>query len=294
VDPLELLRPKANGLPGFLSYRAELAARLQKEWLEYLQQVKPGLDLVWTHIDDRYDPRMRDLLGADTARALPLAQQFGATFLIEDPATVWHLGPRRYLEIAGKYAASAPSTHLAIDLNIVERYQDVYPTKQQTGAELFQLVHHAAQAFARVALYFENSILPPDYPLLAAAAAPKSADRARGVAWQGPLAVNGKPWPVTDGRTAWIPPGDQRIASSPEFPPVRLLDLNAELLSAETTGNGFVFRYESKARTYARLSAEGLKVEIDGRASEHRDDVVTLPRGRHEVTVTRFQPAERN
>ena len=60
---------------------------------------------------------------------------------------------------------------LAIDINIVERYQDVYPTKQQTGAELFQLVHVAAQAFPRVALYFENSILAPDLKLLPAAAA---------------------------------------------------------------------------------------------------------------------------
>ena len=29
--------------------------------------------------------------------------------------------------------------HLAIDINIVDRYQDVYPTKQQTGTELFEL-----------------------------------------------------------------------------------------------------------------------------------------------------------
>src|SRR2546421_207982 len=51
---------------------------------------------------------------------------------------------------------------LAIDINVVDRYQDVYPTKQQTGTELFQLVHLAAGSFARVALYFENSILAPD------------------------------------------------------------------------------------------------------------------------------------
>src|SRR5204863_270894 len=57
------------------------------------------------------------------------------------------------------------------DLNIVERYQNVYPTKQQTGIELAQLVHHAAANFARVALYFENSLLPPDLALLPSAAA---------------------------------------------------------------------------------------------------------------------------
>jgi hypothetical protein len=90
----------------------------------------------------------------------------------------------------------------------VERYQDVYPTKQQTGTELFQLVHVAAQSFSRVALYFENSILTPDLPLLASAAA--SVDKAEqngsrlvieshngvGVPWQGPALVNGRLWPV--------------------------------------------------------------------------------------------------
>ena len=43
--------------------------------------------------------------------------------------------------------AHAAQDRLAIDLNIVERYQNVYPTKQQTGAELFEVVHSAAGAF---------------------------------------------------------------------------------------------------------------------------------------------------
>ena len=73
-----------------------------------------------------------------------------------------------------RYAALTPHRDkLAIDINIVDRYQDVYPTKQQTGTELFELVHTAAAAFPRVALYFENSILKPDLPLLAAASLPR-------------------------------------------------------------------------------------------------------------------------
>ena len=44
----------------------------------------------------------------------------------------------------------------------MDRYQDVDPTKQQTGTELFELVHLASGAFPRVTLYFENSILQPD------------------------------------------------------------------------------------------------------------------------------------
>lgn len=192
-DPLEIFQ---RGRPPreFLDWRAELAGRLQDEWLGVLRgikQRKPHLELVWTHIDDRYDPRMRDLLGADTKRAIGVLEQNEATFLIEDPATAWSAGPRRYLEIAQKYGTNP---RLAIDINIVERYQDVYPTKQQTGVELFQLVHYAGQGFRRVAVYFENSILTPDYPLLSAATAPPvrsgRAERPYGVRFVGPAQVN--------------------------------------------------------------------------------------------------------
>src|ERR1700760_2338696 len=106
---------------------------MQQEWLgelEGLRTLKPDLDLVLTHVDDRFDAGMRDAIGADAARVLPLLDTRSFTFLIEDPATVWHLGPGRYAAIAEGYRAlTAHKDKLAIDLNIVERYQNVYPTK---------------------------------------------------------------------------------------------------------------------------------------------------------------------
>ena len=69
---------------------------------------------------------------------------------MEDPATTWHLGPQRYQEIAKSYGALTSHTdRLAIDINIVDRYQEVYPTKQQTGTELLQLVHTAASGVSQ-------------------------------------------------------------------------------------------------------------------------------------------------
>ena len=51
-------------------------------------------------------------------------------------------GAERDRVIAERYEAlTSRREKLAIDLNIVDRYQNVYPTKQQTGTELFQLVH---------------------------------------------------------------------------------------------------------------------------------------------------------
>src|SRR5258706_7928465 len=149
ADPREVFATKQ-----FLDFRADLARRLQEEWIgriEEIRKTKPNLDLVLTHVDDRYDSSMRDKIGADAARVLPLLEQHDFTFLIEDPATVWHLGPQRYPDIASRYAPLTPrQDKLAIDINIAERYQDVYPLKQQTGTGLVALVPTAAPPVRRV------------------------------------------------------------------------------------------------------------------------------------------------
>jgi len=154
----------------FVDYRAELALRLQQHWLEVIRAALPEADVVVTQIDDQFDPRMRELLGADAAKLLDLDDDF--TFLIEDPAPLWSLGPERYPEIARRYQPLTDSPgRLAIDINIVERYQQTYPTRKQTGGELLQLVDRSSRSFARVALYFENCISPVDLALLPQATA---------------------------------------------------------------------------------------------------------------------------
>ena len=194
---------------------------MQEEWLAELEKIRQSrahLDLVLTHVDDRFDTSMKDAIGADAARVLPLLDKHQFTFLIEDPATVWHLGPQRYSEIARRYhPLTGRRDRLAIDINIVERYQNVYPTKQQTGTELFQLVHLASASFPRVALYFENSILASDSSLLSAAASTVTKTEqfgeklavetpfGAGIPWSGPALVDGKPWPVANDHSHLAP-----------------------------------------------------------------------------------------
>src|SRR5437764_1817359 len=153
----------------------------------------------------------------------------------------------------------------AIDINVVERYQDVYPTKLQTGTELFQLVHLASKAFPRVALYFENSIAAADLPLLSAAAASvdnveqngsKLAIASRygvGVPWQGPAMVNGRLWPVRDSSTLWVPAGTQTIEPAVKDTKAHVLDFNGTLLSASSSANGIELAYQSNAKALAIL-----------------------------------------
>ncbi|MEZ5363969.1 MAG: hypothetical protein R2748_16920 [Bryobacterales bacterium] len=149
----------------FVDFRANLALELQERYLGFARKLLPRTDLVVTQIDDRFDDRMRPFLGADTAGLLPLAEELDFTLLVEDPAPLWSLGPERYPEIARRYEeAGADARRLAIDINIVERYQQVYPTRRQVGGELLRLVSEAGEAFSRVALYFERSIGAADLP----------------------------------------------------------------------------------------------------------------------------------
>jgi hypothetical protein len=310
-DPIELFDPKSPrqysqntaGLARFLEFRADLARRQQAEWIaviETIRKTKPHLDLALTHVDDRFDTSMREKIGADASRILPMLGLHDFTFLIEDPATIWNLGPQRYPQIAARYTALTPAQDkLAIDINIVERYQDVYPTKQQTGTELFSLVHLASVAFPRVALYFENSISGPDLLLLASAAS--TVDRAAqaggklvieslrgvGVPWSGPALVDGRPWPVANDTTVWLPRGMHAIEPAAKLAGMRLLDINGELKSATAVPGGVEFAYQSNARAMVMLKRPPKRVEIDGtEAPPHCvGNVLMLPRGQHIVTL---------
>ena len=310
-DPLPLFRAPEAGperLRQFLDFRAELARRMQTEWIAEIETVRrqrPDLDLTLTHVDDRFDPGMRDAIGADAARLLPLLEQHDFTFLVEDPATIWHLGPQRYPEIARRYQPlTRRPEKLAIDINVVERYQDVYPTKQQTGSELYQLVSLAARSFGRVALYFENSIAPVDLPLLPAAAS--AVDRVEaiggrlavesrfgvGMAWDGPALVDGAVWPAADGSTLWLPPGTHLVEKAASQAPAHLLDFNGDLKTAAVRANGLEFAYSSGSRALAVLDKRPLRMEIDGAGApfELLDEgparfTFSLPRGQHLVAV---------
>lgn len=306
-DPLELFasRKDAAARRTFLDYRAKIAMQLQQEWLTELDNIrnsKPHLDLVLTHVDDRFDQGMRDAIGSEAGAVLPLMERIPFTFMVEDPATIWHLGPQRYPEIARRYAAlKARRDRLAIDINIVERYQNVYPTRQQTGTELLQLVHTATGAFERVALYFENSLRKPDLALLPAAAAAVTRvekigakmviDSAAGVGvpWTGPVLVDGKPWPVRSDGMVWLPRGGHTVEPGSAAGEARVLDFNGELQSARYGRDGGIeLSYRSQARAFAVLDREPAAVELDGAAAPLElcgARTVRLPRGQHLVTI---------
>jgi hypothetical protein len=296
-----------SSLTRFLQFRADLAARMQTEWMDYAVQQrarKPWLDVVLTHIDDRFEPGMRDKLGADVARTLPAARQRNVRLLVEDPATLWNLGPERYTKLAAKYDEIAdPQKELAIDINVVERYQDVYPTKKQTGVELLELVHAAATSFSRVALYFESSIEKQDLNLLPVSASLASvwqskndelnvdSAQASRVTWSGPVELNGRPWPMQDATTVLVPAGRFRLTTGVANLPLHITDFNGQVLRALSVGRSVEVSYQSGTRAIAVVDVPLASVEVDGAvfwkgATGGNPGFFLLPAGQH---VVRFR-----
>jgi hypothetical protein len=292
----------------FLDYRAGLDSRMQKEWLGVVDKTrahKPYLDIVLTHIDDRFEPGIRDALGADVARSLPMMQARKSMLLVEDPATLWNLGPDRYAKLAEKYHELTPDRNqIAVDINVVERYQDVYPTKKQTGVELLELVHEAAVSFARVALYFENSIEKQDLELLPAAAAEATVHQTHAgtllvnaqeptrIIWRGPARMDGKLWPVENGKELLAPAGEHTFDVSARQPAVAISDFNGDVRSAVAEANRSDLSYTSRSRAVAIVESEVSSVEVDGtpfwksKTGENIHSFV-LPAGQHLVTFYR-------
>jgi len=292
-------RKDSSSLRRFLDFRTSLARQMQQEWLTEMEKARgahPDLDIVLTHVDDRMDKGMTDAIGADSVRAFSLLKDHAFTFLVEDPATLWNLGPQRYPEIAKRYPASQK---LAIDINVVDRYQDVYPTKQQTGVELFELVHLAAGSFPRVALYFENSILAPDLPLLSAASAvvtkfERVSDRLtvespRGftTAWEGSAVVDDMPWAAVDGKRIILPAGKHTVRAGVDSSGPHLVAFNGELVFATVSGREIQVAYSSSGRALATLDCETASVAVDGKAAAAPQvgRTVILPAGERRASI---------
>ena len=309
-DPASEYSAKVNGpaLRKFLDYRAGLVSKMQAQWLDVIDQTRASksyLDVVLTHIDDRFDPGIRDELGADVARSLPGIQARRSTLLVEDPATLWNLGPDRYGKLAEKYRELTPNRkQIAVDINVVDRYQDVYPTKKQTGVELLELVHQAAVSFSKVALYFENSLEKQDLALLPAAATTAHVEQQTGgeldveapdsarVTWHGPVALDGKIWPIQNDRAVIMPLGKHRLTMAAHGAAVSLTDFNGELRAADVTATQTDVSYSSRSRAVATLGSKVTMIEVDGQpfwkaGEEASPTTFMLPAGQHLVTFYR-------
>jgi hypothetical protein len=304
IDPVDFFNPDSPhhytkdtaAWAKFVDYRAGLVTRLHARMFDQLARVqlhKPYLHTIVTFVDNLYETRMKEALGADVSRMRALAARYPFTLIVEDPASMWSLGPNRYRVLGEKYAANAGGNYgnTGIDINVVERYQDVFPTKKQTGGEFLQLFHNAAAAFSPVLVYLEASVLPRDMDVVSYALA--AGARASGeTVVESPhqvffhtnaTTVDGQPWPARTGDTVLLPAGRHTVETGGSASGFELVQLTGDLLTASYKDSRTItFTYRSDSRAIAIFSPPATVVSVDGSAFAVGESVM-LPPGEHRV-----------
>lgn len=321
VDPIDFFRKEsphywekdAAAWEKFVAYRSRLVAGLYDQVLGVVERArgsKPHLDTAVTFVDNLYDGKMREAIGTNVHLMLPLAARYGFNLIMEDPGTIWSHGPARYQMLGERYREIGPKTRWGIDINVVDRYQEVFPTKKQTGTEFLELFHFAGQYFPVVLVYFEQSIYAQDLEMVAhaLAAGARVVEESGGkITTESPapvsfrpdggagarLMVNGAEWPAREGDEVTLPAGRHTVQVAPGNPAaVRLNKLTANLVSAAYDGPRAIrFAYESRPRAIAVFSSRPARVVVDGAAFNagtaefYGEFSVLLPPGSHQVRV---------
>ncbi len=317
IDPKEFFREdskhywKTNPADWakFIEFRVNLERDLNQRVLQFLSDLRrnarPSLELILLYVDNISDPTMREGVGADLTVMLPLLDKYDFTLVMEDPWTVWHLGPRRYAELAKTYARYTSKTdRLGIDINIVDRAQEVFPTQKQTGSEFLQLFHYAGLYFPTVMAYSEWTMYPQDLELVSnALAAGVSVEASRkGVRIasggsvifrmkaSGEVLVDGTPWPCVGPEGILLPKGshDVSVGKAIRLERPRLIRLNGTLLDARYVGeNGIDFSYESRAKGIALFDRPLRSFQVDGSRKDESpaadSNWLMMPAGLHRL-----------
>jgi hypothetical protein len=294
----------------FVEYRVTLERDLNEKFIKLLSgfrsSFKPDLDIVVTYVDNIYDPSMREGVGADVGVMFELLDRHDFTLILEDPGTVWHLGPRRYAELAQTYSKmTRHAGKLGTDINIVDRDVKAYPTSKQTGSEFLELFYHAGRNFQTVMVYGEQTMLPQDAELVSHALAPEIHTEIvnQGIRMSASMPfvyrygadlqsfeVDGQPWPCVDIGEVSLPAGSYLLSRSQSggMQRPRLVKLNGNLEGARYIDDRTIeFRYSSHRRVISIFNNKPNTLQVDGgTATEASGDWILLPRGSHKVRAT--------
>ena len=323
VDPRDIFQPdsphfrqKDNEISRkLLDYRIELIGRLNESLLELcrdLRKGKPHLQTIMTVIDTIFDAAMKERIGVDTDRFIQLQKEYPFTLEIEDPYTLWNLGPDRYKLIGERYRSLTSAEHpFYIDINIVERQGVVYPTAKQRGLELYQLLYAASLYTDKVILYGSATLEPSDmafapYARVQDVDIEQSADgritfnSGKQFIWETSTGnkqylLDGADWPCFSQKGVIIPAGRHtiRCLDRPKkdgVPNLRLEDINGTVMRAAADGKKIILEYESHERCYATFNRDLRNLRVDGalfKAAAIRNGgktIVVLPQGRHRLT----------
>jgi hypothetical protein len=118
-----------------------------------------------------------------------------------------------------------------------------------------------------------------------------AADCAR-VTWHGPVALDGKTWPVQNTQAVIMPLGKHHLSVTEKAAAVSLSDFNGELATALVSETKTDLSYKSRSRAVATLATKVSLIEVDGEqfwkaGTETSPTSFMLPAGQHIVTFYR-------
>ncbi|HVN30515.1 MAG TPA: DUF2334 domain-containing protein [Thermoanaerobaculaceae bacterium] len=328
-DPVELFNPSserfwrrdAASLSAFTGYRVAKTVQLHDALLTVAESVargRPGFRIVVTILDNLAAPELRANLGVDAKQITALRAKHDFTVQVEDPQSMWSSDPRRYQEIAARYAGLVGPSDLALDLNILsfrpESVLTPFPSRIQTGTESAWLVNSAARGAPRVAIYSESSIDQQDLTFLPSAYAARTRVRRTADGWaidtptpivlqlasdvgeilrddQRMRTIGAGRFLLPVGSYTVVPAQPPLQALQPKVPESHLLSITGDLLSQRTSQRSVGFAYRSENRCIATLGRRPFVLFIDGHDTPfealrgNSREALLLPPGEHSVLL---------
>lgn len=320
VDPIKVFEPfsrhywKYNSemKQNLIDYRVELITKLHEEFLllcEELKKEKPYLKTSVTVIDSIADKNMREHIGVDAEAIARLQDKYHFMLQIEDPFTLWNLGPERYKVIGEEYRSIMTDGNLlSIDINVIDRGGEVYPTKKQRGVELYQLINQASKYTDKVILYALATLEEADMELVPYTTSGEievletddgvyivRADKR--FIWNTDTTdktfyIDGVKWPFVSEQGVLVPGGEHKLRVQHKVSKSKLLieSVNGEI-SDVTNNESIHYKYSSGGRFYMVVNQKPARIELDGKTfqaevKKNNDNyTIILPEGEHKVSL---------
>ncbi len=295
-----------------LEFRVELITKIHEELLmlcEELKRENEYLQTVVTAIDSIADKEMREKIGVDASKIAGLQDKYHFMLQIEDPYTLWNMGPDRYRVIGEEYRSiMSDGNQLSIDINVIDRGGEVYPTRKQRGVELYQLVNTAGSYTDKVILYSlatleadEMGFVPysrcGDIEVMESLENEYILKADKGFIWRTATEgktfyIDGEKWPFVSETGVIIPGGEHRLKTLNTENEDKLLieTVNGEISNVSMDAK-INFSYTSRGRFFMITPMKPSQVELDGAAyvpdimEDGNKYTVMLPVGVHRVSI---------
>lgn len=321
VDPIEAFnitskyywRKNSDIKQKIIDYRVELTNMLHEEFLTLcgdLKKEKPYLKSSVTVIDSIADKNMRENIGIDAKDIVKLQDKYHFMLQIEDPFTLWGLGPERYKVIGEEYRSiMEPNNLLSIDINILERGGKVYPTKKQRGLELYNLINTASRYTDKVILYALGTMEDEDmfftpYTRNSDIKVDKISENEYKIKADKKFTleiktsgrifyIDGKRWNFYSEEGVIIPGGEHSLKiekNNKDTSSFRVETISGEIKDAFADDNSLDFSYTSDGRFYITINAKPSQIKLDGAAFNGEMEklenkyTIFLPKGEHKVS----------